>query len=85
MLNYLIHPPNADDLDQLVRKMGTDLRSIVRTNEPEYRITGLHSVSPEDAVRRALLAYPILIQRPIAETLDRALICRPPERVLELL
>ncbi|MEM7684891.1 MAG: arsenate reductase (glutaredoxin) [Pseudomonadota bacterium] len=85
VLNYLIRPLDAEDLRGLVRKSGEQLRSFVRTKEPEYRVTGLHDHSPEDALMRALLAYPILIERPIAETVDRAIICRPPERVLEML
>ena len=83
--NYLRTPPNGDRVDAVLEKLGLPVLDLVRTNEPEWRITGLSSDSPAMAIRKALITYPILIQRPILEAEDRAVIGRPPERVLELL
>lgn len=82
---YIHTPPDSARLDGVLKKLGASAIDLLRTNEPEWRITGLDTDSPEAAIRRALVTYPILIQRPILEAEDRAVIGRPPERILELL
>lgn len=82
---YTRTPPNSARLDELLEKLGISGFELLRTNEPEWRITGLDADSSEMSLRRALITYPVLIQRPILETDDRAVIGRPPERILELL
>ena len=85
LFHYVLTPPNGARLDVLLEKLDIPILELIRMNEPEWRITGLTKESPEAAIRKALLTYPILIQRPILEAEDRAVIGRPPERVLELL
>ncbi|MEM7210406.1 MAG: ArsC/Spx/MgsR family protein, partial [Pseudomonadota bacterium] len=85
VFNYLSRPPSIDQIKGVLRKLGISAIELVRTSEPEWRITGLQASSSESAIQRALAAYPILIQRPILETETRAVIGRPPERVRELL
>ncbi len=85
VFHYLMTPANGEKLDALIKKLGIPIIEAVRLNEPEWRITGLEVSSPADAIRRAMVSYPILIQRPILETDDAAVIGRPPERILELL
>ncbi len=85
VFHYLMTPPNGARLDAVIEKLGIPMIEAVRLKEPEWRITGLDENSPAAAVRRAMISYPILIQRPILETEDAAVIGRPPERILELL
>ena len=83
---YLEQPPSADQLRELLRKLGMDARSLLRTGEPEYTELGLAGASFDDeALIAAMVAHPVLIERPIFVHGDRAVIGRPPERVLELL
>ena len=83
-IRYLENAPTKADLEEVLVKLGTDdPRVIVRDKEPVYAELGL-----DDADRAQLLdamvANPILIQRPIVISGDRAVVARPPERLLEL-
>ena len=80
---YLVEPPTRDELEDVLRKLGTDdPRAITRTGEPAYR--GLEDAGVEELLD-ALATHPELIERPIAIRGDRAVVCRPPERLHELL
>ena len=83
---YLETPPSSAELRELLRKLGTGARSLVRSGEPEYADLGLGDASlPEEALIAAMAEYPRLIERPVFVNGDRAVIGRPPERVLEIL
>ena len=83
---YLDQPPSVADLRQLLRMLGTGARSLLRDGEPEYTELGLSDPSlDEDALIAAMAAHPRLIERPVFVHAGRAVIGRPPERVLELL
>lgn len=83
---YLEQPPSADQLRELLRKLGIGARGLLRTGEPEYAELGLADMSLDDeALIAAMVAHPVLIERPIFVHGERAVIGRPPERVLELL
>jgi arsenate reductase len=84
-IRYLEHAPSRADLEDVLAKLGTDdPRDIVRTKEPVYAELGLESAD-RDRLLDAMTANPILIQRPIVIHGDRAVVARPPERLLELL
>lgn len=84
-LRYLEQTPSREELERVLRLLGTDdPRAIVREKEPVYEELGLADVGRDDLLD-ALVANPILIQRPIVIRGDRAIIARPPERVNELL
>lgn len=84
-IRYLEQAPTRADLEDVLHKLGTDdPRHIVRTKEPEYDELGLASAS-RDEVLDAMVAHPILIQRPIVIKGDRAIVARPADKVLELL
>ena len=83
---YLDQPPSVADLRQLLRMLGTSARSLLRDSEPEYAELGLADPSlDDDALVAAMAAHPRLIERPVFVHAGRAVIGRPPERVLELL
>jgi len=80
---YLEDPPTRAELEAVLVKLGTDdPRLIVRTGEPAY--AGLEAADRDELID-AMVAPPELVERPIAIRGDRAVLGRPPERVLELL
>jgi arsenate reductase (glutaredoxin) len=85
VVRYLDTPPTVEDLERLVTMLGiTDPREMMRTAQPEYQDLGLAGASA-DALLEAIAAHPILLERPIFISGERAVIARPPERLLELL
>ncbi|MDF3031277.1 MAG: hypothetical protein K0R03_1835 [Moraxellaceae bacterium] len=86
IVRYLETPPDAATLKQLLRTLGISARELLRTKEDEYRELGLDDPAlGEDALIAAMVAHPRLIERPVAVCGQRAVIGRPPEKVLELL
>ena len=84
-IRYLENGPSRAQLEDVLAKMGTDdPREIVRTKEPVYAELGLDSAD-SDELLDAMVANPVLIQRPIVIHGDRAVVARPAERLLELL
>lgn len=66
--------------------MGVEPRALLRTGEAAYRELGLSDASvSDDDIIRAMVARPELIQRPIVERGERAVLGRPTERIRELL
>jgi len=85
VVEYLVSPPNRAALERLLRLLGTDdPLAIVRRGDPAFEELGL-ATADRDAVLDAVAAHPQLLQRPIVVRGDRAVVARPPERVLELL
>ncbi|MGY0560665.1 MULTISPECIES: arsenate reductase (glutaredoxin) [unclassified Luteimonas] len=86
IVRYLDTPPDADALGELLRKLGIGPRELLRRGEEEYASLGLADPALDDtAIIQAMAAHPRLIERPILVRGDRAVIGRPPERVLELI
>ena len=85
LVRYLDVPPTVEDLRALMARLGIDdPREMMRTGEDVYVALGLDHVSG-DGLLEAISAHPILLERPIFVVGDRAVIARPPERLLELL
>lgn len=85
IVSYLDHPPLPDELRALLRMLGLGARGLLRTGSPEYAALALDDPAlDEDALVEAMAAHPMLIERPILVRGERAVIGRPPERVLEL-
>jgi arsenate reductase len=81
-VNYMVEPLSSSQLRELLAKAGLRPREVIRMKEPGAR--GLQ-LEDDEAVLSALEARPELLQRPIVERGERAVLARPPERVLELL
>lgn len=83
---YLETPPSPAELRELLRMLGIGARGLLRTGEAEYAGLGLNDPSLDDAALvAAMAAHPNLIERPVFVHDDRAVIARPPEKVLDLL
>ena len=82
---YLDVPPTVEELKGLMRLLDIDNpRLMMRTGESVYVELALAD-QEGDALLRAISRHPILLERPIFVVGDRAIIARPPERLLELL
>jgi arsenate reductase len=85
VVRYLDASPDRAALEEVLRKLGTeDPRAIVRKGEAVYKELGL-AAADRDALLDAMVANPILIERPIVISGDRAVVGRPTETVLTLL
>ena len=83
---YLDTPPSPADLRDLLQALELPARALLRTGEDAYGTLGLASESmTESALIDAMSTHPRLIERPIFVHGGRAIIGRPPERVLDLL
>ena len=86
VIEYLKDPPDRATLTDLIAKMGVPVRDVLRTKAEPYAELGLDDPTlGDDALIDAMLAYPILINRPIVVTPFGARLCRPADSVLELL
>jgi arsenate reductase len=85
-VNYYIEPLSKKKLTELVRKMGIKPRELLRKSDPVYKQLGLADKEVSDTELIALMVeHPDLMQRPIVERGDRAVLGRPTENVKELL
>lgn len=86
VVRYLETPPSAAELQALLGKLGISARALLRTGEEEYRTLNLADPALDEArLIEAMVAHPRLIERPILVSGDKAVIGRPPEKVLEIL
>jgi arsenate reductase len=84
-VRYLDEPPSVARLKELMTQLGIDdPRLMMRTGEPVYAELALED-HEGDALLDAITRHPILLERPIFVVGDRAVIARPPERILELI
>ena len=86
VIHYLETPPSRETLVALIAAMGIPARGLLRQNVPPYEALGLagEGFSDEELID-AMLAHPILINRPIVVTPLGTRLCRPSEVVLEIL
>ena len=83
---YLETPPSREELRTLLDQLNIGPRQLLRTGEQEYKDNNLKDPTlSDDALIKAMVEFPRLIERPIAIRGDQARIGRPPENVLDLL
>ncbi|MOA49103.1 Arsenate reductase [compost metagenome] len=86
MVRYLETPLDAAQIQSLLGKLGISARQLLRTGEDEYKTLDLADSSLSEAqLISAIAAHPKLMERPILEVGNKAIIGRPPEQILELL
>jgi arsenate reductase len=86
VIAYLQTPPSRETLQQLIAAMGVPVREVIRSKEKLY--TELQLDNPaltDDQLIDAMLAHPILLNRPIVVTPLGTRLCRPSEVVLDIL
>lgn len=82
IIEYLKSPLNLEQINQL--RSHFDLKDFVRNSEPVFKKLNL-TLADESKVLQAMVEEPILMQRPIVTSGNKAIIARPPEKVLALL
>ena len=86
IIEYLKQPLKRDELKALVEKMGGKVRDILRDKESLCAELGLNDAHvSDDEIYHSIERHPILMARPIVRKGQKALLCRPPERVHLLL
>ena len=83
---YLTHPPTRERLAWLIKEAGLTVRQAIRQKDTPYDALGLSDPSLSDAaLLDAMMAHPILINRPFVVTAKGVRLCRPSELVLDIL
>ena len=86
VIHYLDNPPDETTLRDLITKMGITPRQLLRVNVPPYAEHRLDNLSlTDDDLIEAMLAEPLLINRPIVVSDKGVKLCRPSEVVLDLI
>ncbi len=86
VVEYLKTPPGREQLADLIRRMGVPVRAVLREKGTPYAELGLDDPSlTDDRLLDAMIAHPILINRPIVVTPLGVRLCRPSEAVLDIL
>ena len=86
VVEYLKTPPSRDELVGLIARMGVPVRGVLRRKGTPFDALGLGDPGlSDDALIDAMLAHPILIERPIVVTPLGVKLCRPSEAVLDIL
>jgi arsenate reductase len=86
VVEYLKTPPSRALLTQLISRMGLSVRALLREKGTPFHDLGLADPAlGDDALLDAMMAHPILINRPIVVTPSGVRLCRPSETILELL
>lgn len=83
---YLDTPPTRQELQDIIQATGVSARALMRSKEAIYGELGLDDPDlTEDVLIKAMMAHPVLMNRPIVVTPKGACLCRPPELVLDIL
>jgi arsenate reductase len=86
VVDYLATPPSRDELRQMIRAAGLSVREAMRAKEAVYAELGLDDPAlSDDALLDAMLAHPVLINRPFVATPKGVRLCRPSEKLQEIL
>lgn len=86
VIEYLKTPPDRETLVDLIAKSGLAVRDVVRQKEKAYTALKLDApTTADDELIDAMLAHPILINRPLVVVRDQVRLCRPSEVVLDIL
>ena len=86
VIEYLKTPPSRETLESLIERAGEGARGLLRAKEPLVKELGLDGADVTDAaIIDAMMAHPVLINRPIVVSGSAVKLCRPSETVQELL
>jgi arsenate reductase len=86
IIEYVKHPPSRAQLQQMIAKAGISVRQAMRNKGDLYVELGLADASlSDDALLDAMMAHPVLIERPFVVTAKGVRLCRPSELVQDIL
>lgn len=84
IVDYLKTPPRAAEIKAVLAEAGISARDLVRRRGTPYDALGLDGAS-DAALIAAMAEHPVLIERPVVRTAKGTRLCRPPERLQEIL
>ncbi len=86
IVEYLETPPDGTELSEVLDLLGIEPRDLMRKHEAPYKANNLDNpnLSREQLIQ-AMIESPILIERPVVIKGNKAIIGRPPEKVLDIL
>ena len=84
-VNYFIEPFTENKLSGLLKKTGMKPFDVLRRAEPDFKLAGIDKDSSDKEVIAAMVKFPSIIQRPIVEVGDKAVLARPIEKALDLI
>jgi len=85
VVKYLESEPSEEEIREVLKKLSISAKELLRVDEEQAKMLKLKDVEDEGVIIRAMSRFPKLIQRPIVIKGDRAVLGRPPEKVLELI
>jgi arsenate reductase len=85
IVKYLETPPTKEDIKNILKMLGINARELMRTKEDIYKELKLKDVTDEEALINAMAEHPRLIERPIVIKDGKAVIGRPPSKIVEFL
>lgn len=83
-VNYFIEPLSEEQLKKLLKKAGLTAFEVSRKNESVVKELEITADTPNDEILKHIVENPSILQRPIVEVGDRAVLARPVEKALEL-
>lgn len=84
-VNYFIDPLTEENLAGLFKKANLKPYDALRRAEPDFKGLGITADTPDEDVIRQMVAYPAILQRPIVEVGNKAVLARPIEKAIELI
>ena len=85
IIDFINNPLTKAELSALIKKIGITPMQLIRKGEPVWKENYKGLELSDSQIIDAMEANPKLIERPIVETEDKAMVCRPPELVLEMI
>ena len=85
LVEYLVTPPGKEELRSLLIKLGMKPQELIRKGEEVYRQNYAGRTLSDEECLDAMVAHPVLIERPIVVRGNKAVVARPAEKVLTLL
>jgi arsenate reductase len=84
-INYFIDELSEEKLRELLQKANLSPFEVLRKKEPVFKELDLSAETPPDEIIKAIVANPSILQRPIVEVGDKAVLARPVEKAIELI
>ena len=85
LIKYLEAPPDKEELREILKKLRMKPLELIRTGEAVFKEKFAGNTLSDEEWLDAIVAHPVLIERPIVVRGDKAIVARPAEKVLELL
>ena len=85
VISYLKNPPSKVELKELLKLLNIPAEGLLRKNEAVWKENFKGKDLTEDQVIEAMMKFPVLIERPIVINGKKAIIGRPPEKIIEIL